>query len=380
MSGDRPILAEELRAGASSGTYDSHSREISSGTRVAELDGMRGLAALSVVVAHYFGEVGHGLSSLGAGWVGVNLFFVLSGFLIGSIILERRSSPNFLGVFYYRRAVRILPIYLLTVSFTLVFLASNRSMPWVDASLPVWSYMTFSQNVVMAATGTYDSRWLLPTWTLAVEEQFYLLVPLLVLAMPSRFLLPAVIAGIAAGCGVRAALYGVGWAIGAQFLLVSRCDILLCGVLAALVHHRRLRVGDMALKLIALFAALGTLLTMLHYRLTDRSVFVVLAPILVAGSSAALVLLAVRGWWVLRPFRSAGWGFLGSISYGLYLIHQPVAGAMHGLVLGQGPDLGSVSQLAVTVAAMIASIGIAWASWRFLEDPLVRKSRKYRYR
>ncbi len=89
--------------------------------RVVELDGLRGLAALVVVVAHYFGEVPSGISALTAGWLGVDVFFVLSGYLIGSLILENRHAPNFFSVFFLRRACRILPVYLVTIS--AVFLA-----------------------------------------------------------------------------------------------------------------------------------------------------------------------------------------------------------------------------------------------------------------
>src|SRR4051794_18565264 len=90
------------------------SRQISVGSRIPELDGARGIAVLAVVISHYLGEVEHGFAGLRFGWVGVNLFFVLSGFLIGSIILERKDSSNFFSVFYARRALRILPVYFVT--------------------------------------------------------------------------------------------------------------------------------------------------------------------------------------------------------------------------------------------------------------------------
>src|SRR5690349_10449838 len=83
---------------------------ISSGARIPELDGARGIAVLAVVIAHYVGEVEHAPVGFSFGWMGVSLFFVLSGFLISSIVLERKDSPNFLPVFYIRRALRILPL------------------------------------------------------------------------------------------------------------------------------------------------------------------------------------------------------------------------------------------------------------------------------
>ena len=78
--------------------------------RIAELDGLRGVAALSVVVAHYLGEVPHGFSFLMLGWYGVSFFFVLSGFLMGTIILKHHAEPKFLRALYLRRAARISPV------------------------------------------------------------------------------------------------------------------------------------------------------------------------------------------------------------------------------------------------------------------------------
>ncbi len=88
-------------------------------------------------------------------------------------------------------------------------------------------------------------------------------------------------------------------------------------------------------------AMLATAALFLHRHLTGNSLFLVLAPLLAAAACAAYVLLAVRGWRALHCFRGAGWRCLGSISNGLYLIHQPVAGALRGLVLGGRPDVGT---------------------------------------
>jgi peptidoglycan/LPS O-acetylase OafA/YrhL len=153
---------------------------------------------------------------------------------------------------------------------------------------------------------------------------------------------------------------------------------LLCGVLAAYIHQR-LIVDQTTLRLIPLGAVLGTVLAAVHFQLTRSSLFFVLSPLFMAALFAAYVLLAARGWEVLHPLRSVGWRFFGSISYGLYLVHQPVAGAMHGLILGGRPDIATLPQLAVTIAATATSIGIALASWTFIESPLVRLGRRSRY-
>lgn len=213
--------------------------QISIGNRIPELDGARGIAVLAVLIGHYFGEGDHAIYSLRYGWMGVNLFFVLSGFLIGSIILERKDSPNFLAVFYTRRVLRILPAYFATVAATLGFIWLHGPPAWIDPPLPAVSYFTFTQNIVMAWSGGMDTPWLLPTWSLTVEEQFYLVVPLLMMFIPARALLPAIITGIVLGLLTRSLLYANGADIPARMQLFSNAHVLLLGVLVAYARRSR---------------------------------------------------------------------------------------------------------------------------------------------
>ncbi len=337
------------------------------------------MAALAVVVAHYFGEVEHGLPGLTIGWMGVNLFFVLSGFLIGSIILERKDCPNFFPVFYIRRTFRIFPVYFATIALTLGFAWLHGTTSWTGEPLPALSYLTFTQNFVMALRGDYGTPWLLPTWTLAVEEQFYLAIPLIITLLPTRWLLPAILGGITLGCAARALLYWTGDEIAGQVLLFSRGDILLSGVLAAYVHQRYAG-NEIILRLIPLAAVAGVLLAVVQFRTTGGNLLFVISPLLMAMLFAAYVLLAARGWTTLRFFRLRFWQMLGTISYGLYLIHQPVAGVMHGLILDARPDIATAPQVIVTFAALFAAIGLAWASWTLMEAPLLRMGRTWHYK
>lgn len=153
--------------------------------RIPELDGLRGLAILLVVLLHYVkdGVTGTGiwyslgLAPLRLAGTGVDLFFVLSGFLIGGILLDVKTTDTYYRTFYLRRFHRILPVYFLWL---LLFacglaLADPRVKGMFNQALPIWSYPLFLQNFAMAVQGTFGAQWLMVTWSLAVEEQFYLL-------------------------------------------------------------------------------------------------------------------------------------------------------------------------------------------------------------
>src|SRR5438045_1905986 len=138
------------------------------GGRIIELDGIRGCACLLVVVGHYFGEVAHGARFLCLEWIGVDLFFCLSGFLIGGILLDNRVSPSYFATFYTRRGFRIFPIYYVTI--ILVLLALPRFPGLTESNYPASMYFGYTQNFVLSFTGIEVPQWLMPTWTLCVEE------------------------------------------------------------------------------------------------------------------------------------------------------------------------------------------------------------------
>ncbi len=150
-----------------------------SAARVIELDGTAGRACLLVVMGHYFGEVEHGFRFLRLEWIGVDLFFCLSGYLIGGILLDTCGTPANLATFYTRRAFRIFPIYYLVV--TLVLLALLWFPQFRGAAYPPGLLFGYAQNFAMSFTGAETSKWLMPTWTLCVEEHHLLLPAILYL-------------------------------------------------------------------------------------------------------------------------------------------------------------------------------------------------------
>ena len=163
------------------------------------LDGIRGLAILMVMFSHFI-VVGKNLDPLSpfgrflhSGYLGVDLFFVLSGFLITGILIDSKITPNYFRVFYMRRALRIFPLYylLLAVSWLTVVFITPQDKPLltgVDSMAWFWLY---ASNIGMAVKGDWLNS---PTWvglghfwSLAVEEQFYLVWPLLVYLMPVKW-------------------------------------------------------------------------------------------------------------------------------------------------------------------------------------------------
>ncbi len=212
-------------------------------------------------------------------------FFVLSGFLIAGILLDHRKSSNYFQVFYLRRVCRIFPLYYLVLGLFICFSATAMStspaFAWLFAKpMPIWSYATFTQNFFMGHRGFFGAQWLGVTWSVAVEEQFYLFVPLLIYLLPRRSLFCVLLAGVLAAPLLRQ-LYPP---LQAYVITPFRADDLLSGACLALLvrshsfidtvrrHHRSLLV------LLLLLAAGAGALTWWHTRLDG------LDPVLVRGS------------------------------------------------------------------------------------------------
>jgi len=343
--------------------------------RIVELDGIRGTAALAVVVAHYFGEVEHGARGLAFGWVGVDVFFVLSGFLIGSIIFQQHEHPNFFKSFYLRRAARIIPVYAIVCVLTLIAASLTADHVWSDHPFGGRVYALFGTNVAMTAWGG-GGMWLKPTWTLDVEEQFYLVLPLLIYFTPRQWL-PTILAMLwTSALVLRTVLTPVN-EMAALTLLPCRSDLLLSGVAIALLNREcDLSRSVFALRVGALAALASICLGVVVW---STSILSTWGESLVGVWIAAFLLAVINGAPEARHFRSPALRWFGSISYTLYLGHQPVAGVLHGVLLGGAPDVGNVAQVSVTLLATALSIGVAAASWKWLEAPILSLARAYRF-
>jgi peptidoglycan/LPS O-acetylase OafA/YrhL len=349
--------------------------------RVVELDGLRGLMTIVVIVSHYFGEVPHGLSATMLGWLAVDMYFVLSGYLVGKLIFERKQHSNFFAVFYVRRVCRTIPAYLFTV-LAVFGLLQLIGQPWADADVrfPIWSYLSFSQNFLMISTGGIGAHWLAPTWTLTVEEHFYLLVPALIVFVPGRRLIAVLLAIMVGAVLLRTAIYRLHDIsdMAAVVLLPSRADILACGILAAIACKTSDVPWD-RLQLPLRMTPIIMLVAMLVLRLLDNGSFETLGPLLAAIGCATFILSIVNGAPEAKRFKPRVLQFFGNNGYGLYLTHLPVLGLMHGLILGTMPDIATWQQWLVTLGALPVATLVGWGMTRLIEQPLTAYGRSWRW-
>ena len=363
---------------------DGSSNGIGSTKRVPELDSLRALAAVVVLFFHldplrYF-----------PGWTGVDLFFVLSGYLITSIILKNADSPGFLINFYARRSLRIWPIYYLTV---LGLVAANPFLSQPDKLADLPYALTYTQNITL-----YWGKWPPPThpafdhtWTLAIEEQFYLVWPALVLWAGRRRLVPLCVLTILVALASRE---GSNWLIPhySERLLVARSDGFAIGGLLAWVFGEGGWAGprrDLAGLACGSAFALATLyliwgcwahsplgLIGLPTPLYPAEVIFAFA-LLYAGIIGLVVLHAGSRW--LWPLRLRVPVYLGQISYGLYLYHYVVYWIIDGC--HQRPDSLKIGQPWTTQAVKLSvTLGVAMASWHLIERPILRWKDRFRYR
>ncbi|HEY0140367.1 MAG TPA: acyltransferase [Thermoanaerobaculia bacterium] len=347
--------------------------------RVPELDGLRAVAILLVVAYHYLEPVHRtasgwrfvALAPARVGWIGVDLFFVLSGYLIASILLANREAPAFFSTFYIRRFCRILPLYLPVVA--VFYFAHARFI--ATPQPPLLQYLTFTHNFWIAAAGEFGNWLLGVTWSLAVEEQFYLLLPALV-----RFNRPRRLLAIVIACICLAPLLRYAFLVTSnrdaffpiQVLLPTRLDSLMLGVLAALLHWRGIAIPKSAVWSLWLLSGWWIVRLMMVRPAPGpiRYLFMAaLSDLWIALFCVTTLLLALNGRFPFLRWRALT--YTGLISYGLYLLHQPVKELVHRLLPGRGIGLNIVAFVVVFIAAAL--------SWELFEKRFVRYGHRFLY-
>ncbi len=331
----------------------------------ADIDGLRAIAVLSVVLFHA------GVSGLSGGFAGVDIFFVISGYLITSLILKDIGRGRFsFYMFYLRRAKRIFPALAVVMAATLTtawFILLPQEFKKLGTSMLATSFFFsnfhFAENIGYFSGPAIDKP-LLHTWSLAIEEQFYILFPAaLAFFLPrlGRARMTVALLAVAALSLVAAELLVRGGSEKAFFMPHVRTWELLAGALIAFQQDRvRLNTRVATLMSVAGLAALFLSITMLGPTTPFPGLNAVL-PCL----GAALLLLAggvqrtpVQALLALPPLRA-----IGLISYSLYLWHWPLSSLTH-YYLNRPLD---ITETAMVIAASFVSAAL---SWRFVEQPV----------
>ena len=369
-------------------------------SRMPQLDALRGIAILWVILHNAaLNGVGHAQSKLlevlfligNMGWIGVQLFFVLSGFLITGILLDGRGSDNQFRIFYIRRTLRIFPLY-----YGFLFLAFVI-FPW--AGLVSWPDSTQTEKLLY---WSYLTNWGLPfehsavfphLWSLAIEEQYYLLWPLLVVFLSKRVLTYVCYGLVITAVLSRAYLV---WNFDPEFadhamytFSIARWDALAIGSLMAILVRSDTALAYLQRHFTGGFVVLSLLL------LTQTVVFRSFAAIGVNGIinqttiafwSAMLILLSIVSWNNsfdrLRPIFANGFlSWIGKYSYAIYIFHVPAKMIWFNYVAVTVPHNSPWIQFGAIVYNLVGitllSTAAARISWIVLERPFLELKRRF---
>jgi peptidoglycan/LPS O-acetylase OafA/YrhL len=356
--------------------------------RIPALDGLRGIAILLVLMYH---SVCRGRARLPwpihtAGrltWTGVDLFFVLSGFLIGGILLDAKASPRYFKTFYLRRVYRIFPLYyLVTASILLLYARSHLQPAEWHGPIPWLRYLTFTQNAVYPGISDLSM-----TWSLCIEEQFYLVIPLLIRFLTRRQLVFTLVSVVVAVPFLRLLFY-YHLPYGQLYCAngtVARVDTLCLGVLAAVLVRDPASWHWLLTKRIWLrIAFIGLLLGLIYLTLRGYSP----ATMATFGLSWIALFYAVVLIGVVSSRRNILQTLLsnrklialGALSYCIYIIHNPLQHAWRKvLLLAFRISPESTGPLPADLLGIGTAVMVAALSWKFFEKPLLRMGHKYQY-
>lgn len=353
--------------------------------RSSELDGIRAIAILMVLLAHGFFAFPNAPGALdsmppiikqlvGHGWMGVDLFFILSGFLISGILLESKSKPAYFRNFYVRRVLRIMPLYFSAI---LVW-----SLFYTDASAYFLLSSAFGANL-SAVLHIHEPHGPGVLWSLAVEEHFYFVWPVLIYALSTRGALLASIA-IFVGTPILRAIYAATGMDADVIYMLSwfRFDGLAMGAMLAIWSRSQFAGRQQSLRLAGAMIAGAVLVTAIGWPAGILKGGTIAATslrytqaYLVFGAFFALVVAYQHSTWT-APLRWRPMQITAALSYCIYLIHLSLGDAYEWMVARSGwspvATFGPSGAVYLRVAVMIGlSYFCAMIAKRLIEDPFL---------
>jgi peptidoglycan/LPS O-acetylase OafA/YrhL len=384
----RPVVKTELR--------QTEPRSVAySRIHFASLDGVRGLAILLVILYHFssslsvLGFANPALGLLRFGWCGVDVFFVLSGFLITGVLLDTKASPDYFRNFYARRVLRIFPLYYgsLFVVF-LLRLALPGAGVWGshDGMLSPGSLLwpgLYLENFAILLQGPSVTGVTTHYWSLAVEEHFYLIWPLMVWLATRQQIMVLAVAIAIFSIVVRALLYRHGADLDAAFGLTPlRMDGLAIGAIASLAIRGRAGMDVIVRRAwIALISGGGLLVGLLALRHTihqsDPALWIFAYPLVAIVTATGLLVgmgpNPVRRFLSLRPLC-----WFGKYSFGLYVWH-PIIGMvlLHSQFALVNQASGKPAILLAALGALALDLLVAWLSYNLWEKHFLNLKRYF---
>ena len=341
----------------------------------SEIDGLRALAVLPVILFHA------GFENFSGGYIGVDVFFVISGYLITTIIINEMEDEKFsLSTFYERRARRILPalffVMAISIPFAILWLAPSDLK---DYGQSLVSTATFSSNFLFWLERGYfgtalEFKPLLHTWSLAVEEQYYILFPIFLLytwqlGMKKLIALLVIIFLISLSLAHLASVYGVFNRVitGSFYLIPTRAWELLIGVFIAIyLKYYKTNIPNLINQILSILGFFMIVFSILFFdKDTPFPSLYTLIPTLGTG---LLIISAVPKTIMHKILSIKQLVFIGLISYSAYLWHQPIFAFARHKISNEIPDL-------VFIFFTILSLILAYISWRWVEKPFRDKNK-----
>lgn len=373
------------------------------GCHIPALDGVRGWAILLVIMNHTIMllprqepiafPIRKIIELLGMGWVGVDLFFVLSGFLITGILLRTKNEEGYYINFYARRSLRIFPLYYLVITvYVLVvplFFVNFNQIYTETIQFGKFIYYIYAQNFMPGRfhIDSLPQLLLAPTWSLAVEEHFYLLWPTIVYFMKDRHLLRLSVVLIIVAVLLRVTFKLLGDPFSSLIYVCTFCrmDSILVGALIAVVLHcpeKKILFERLKWQLFlgTFFLLLGgyVLAKIISFNFFETVGYTFFA--LFCGSLINLIMFLPRRSRFLLVFDNSLCRSFGKYSYSMYLFHTPAI-----LLIRKAPFFNSATYALPAVMALFAlstvmTYAISWITWHTYEKHFLKQKKHFEER
>lgn len=338
---------------------------------VPQLDGIRAIAILSVVACHVWLTLDYPTLHrvMSAGWAGVDLFFVLSGFLITGVLLDARSDSRYFRNFYGRRILRIWPLYYLVLAFILFAWPSHN----LDLVRENWAlYVFWLANFVPPDTVPLAAAVM---WSLSVEEQFYIVWPFVARYCTESALLKVCVAILIATPIIRLILSPDTDMKMLRNMTVCRMDTLAAGALICLIHRGGMFSADTLRRagwlLTTLAGCAWLVTTALALNETHRLYGDTLHYSVILAGSCGVLLLALYSEAAARVLRSSPLVAIGRVSFGMYLFHAFALIAVSWVIERARIPWSIANSLALLVSVSALTFGVAWLSFNLFERPIL---------